>query len=114
MARTLKSDRTLFLLTMLLVGTSLVMVYSASYAMAIEKNFSPDHFLNRQLAWAFLGFSAMWLTMRVDYRTYRRPLVVWSLLGISIILLVAVLLVGPTINETRRWFRFGYVSFQPS
>ena len=35
-------------------------------------------------------------------------------LGVALALLLAVLLVGPRINGTRRWFSLGFVSFQPS
>jgi cell division protein FtsW (lipid II flippase) len=114
MARTLKSDRPLFVLTMLLVGCGLVMVYSASYPQATNRNLSPYYFLFRQLTWAVIGFTALWCAMRVDYRVYRRPAAVWSLLALSVALLFAVLLVGPSINHTRRWFQLGYMSFQPS
>jgi cell division protein FtsW len=114
MARTLKSDKTLFLLTMLLVGASLVMVYSASYAKAIDDQMSEYHYLYRQMAWAVLGFAAMWVAMHINYRTYRRSEVVWMALGVALVLLFAVLLVGPRINGTRRWFQLGIVSFQPS
>ena len=37
MARKLKSDRMLFLATILLVGLSIVMVYSASAVVALER-----------------------------------------------------------------------------
>jgi cell division protein FtsW len=114
MARTLRSDKTLFMLTMLLVGTSLVMVYSASYARAIDDGLSPHHFFVRQSLWALMGFAGMWAAMRTDYRTLRRPVIVWSLLGVSLFLLLAVLIVGPTINGTRRWFAVAGLSFQPS
>ena len=40
MARTLKSDKTLFLSTLLLVGMSVVMVYSASAVQAVDKGHS--------------------------------------------------------------------------
>jgi cell division protein FtsW len=114
MARTLKSDKTLFMLTMLLVGTSLVMVYSASYAKAKDDQLGEYYYLYRQTAWAVLGFAGLWCAMHVNYRTYRRAEVVWLFLGVALAMLFAVLLVGPPINGTRRWFSLGYISFQPS
>ena len=113
MARTLKSDRWLFLLTLLLVGVSIVMVYSASAATAMNKWQSAYHFLVRQAAWAVIGFGAMFVAMRVDYRLYRRPIVVWSLLGATLVLLVAVFFF-PEINGTNRWITFGFANLQPS
>ena len=82
MARTLKSDRFLFVTTLLLVGASVVMVYSASAVQAPIKNHPPYYFLFKQLEWAALGFVMLLGAMRVDYHHYRRPVVIWSLLGV--------------------------------
>jgi cell division protein FtsW len=114
MARTLKPDKTLFLLTVLLVGASLVMVYSASFMRAADREGTEYYFLYRQSAWAVLGFACMWAVMRVDYRRYRKPAVVWGLFGATVIALAAVLVVGASINGTKRWFSLGVLSFQPS
>ncbi len=109
MARTLKSDRLLFILTLLLVALGVVMVYSASAATAE----SPYTYLVRQAMWALVGFGAMFGVMRVDYRTYRRPaLIVGLAVGIGT-LLIAVFFFPP-INGTHRWLSFGFASLQPS
>jgi cell division protein FtsW len=113
MARTLKSDRMLFLLTLLLVGASIVMVYSASTSLALSKCHGPYYFLYKQLAWAVIGFGAMFAAMRVDYHTLRRPAVIGSLLVVTVLLLLAVFL-APSINGTRRWLPFHFFSLQPS
>ena len=73
MARKLKSDKILFLATLFLVGVSVVMVYSASAMLAQEKHLQPYHFASRQIAWSIIGLFLLWVTMRVDYRSYRQP-----------------------------------------
>jgi cell division protein FtsW len=115
MARTLKSDRWLFVLTLLLVAVSVVMVYSASAVRAAnDPRYSSDyHFLVRQGIWAVMGFGAMFAVMRIDYRSYRRPIVIWGLLGVVLTLLVAVFSF-PEINGTKRWISLGFASLQPS
>lgn len=113
MARTLKSDRTLFLLTLLLVGASVVMVYSASTVQAMNRFKLPYYFLYKQLAWAVVGFVAMFATMRFDYHRLRNPAVVWSLIGVTLLSLLLVFL-GPRINGTQRWLYFRFFSLQPS
>lgn len=115
MARTLKSDRWLFALTLLLVAVSVVMVYSASAVRAAnDPRYSSDyHFVMRQGIWALMGFGAMFVVMRTDYRLYRRPFVVWGLLGVTVTLLVAVFFF-PEINGTQRWISLGFASLQPS
>jgi cell division protein FtsW len=51
--------------------------------------------------------------MRIDYRHYRQPLVIWTALGIVAFGLVGVLF-GPRINGARRWFGVAGVGVQPS
>ena len=92
MARTLKSDKTLFLSTLLLVGVSVVMVYSASAVQAVDKGHSAAFFLMKQLAWAVIGVLLMLGAMRIDYHEYRRPALIWSLLGVTVFGLLAVFL----------------------
>lgn len=115
MARTLKSDKLLFLATLLLVGTSIVMVYSASsfLAMTSRRFQSPYYFLFKQLAWAALGMVVLGISMRIDYRIYRQPALIWSALVVVFLALVAVLFMGK-INGTSRWFSIGPAAIQPS
>jgi cell division protein FtsW len=113
MARKLKSDRLLFLATILLVHLSIVMVYSASAAVALERFQQPYLFLTRQVMWAFLGIAVLAVIMRIDYRTYKEPVFIWSCLIITIVALVAVLF-SPPVNNARRWFGIGGFGVQPS
>jgi cell division protein FtsW len=113
MARKLKSDRILFTATLLLVCASIVMVYSASALVALERFQQPYLFLTKQALWAVLGLAVLAIAMRVDYRTYRNEIFVWGLLGLVGVMLVAVLFSSP-INGTRRWFNVGGLGLQPS
>jgi cell division protein FtsW len=113
MARTLKSDKLLFSSTLLLVCASVIMVYSASAVTAQTKYHAADYFLFRQLAWGVMGFVGMLAAMRVDYHHYRRPAVIWSLLGVVVVALLAVFLFAKT-NGTRRWIVLAGFSIQPS
>jgi cell division protein FtsW len=113
MARKLKSDKVLFLATLLLVLASVVMVYSASAAMAEVKFGNPYLFLVKQGMWAALGVAIMAIVMRVDYRVWRQPMLIWTGLGFAFLALVAVLFSSP-INGTRRWFGVMGFGIQPS
>jgi cell division protein FtsW len=113
MARKLKSDRVLFTATILLVGLSIVMVYSASAVVALERLGRPSLFLIKQGLWAALGIAVLGVVMRVDYRTYRAPAFIWSSLAIVGLGLVAVLF-SPPVNNARRWFAIGGLGVQPS
>lgn len=113
MARKLRSDRLLFALTVLLVCASVVMVFSASAVLA-KMRFRYEYlFLVKQATWAALGFVMLGIVMRIDYRSYRQPVVIWTLLGTVAAALVAVLF-GPPINGTKRWFAVAGVGIQPS
>jgi cell division protein FtsW len=112
-ARTLKYDKVLFTATLLLVCASIVMVYSASALVALERYQQPYLFVTRQVMWAVLGLALLAVAMRIDYRTYRSDAFVWALLGLVTLMLVGVLFSAP-INGTRRWFGFGGLGVQPS
>jgi cell division protein FtsW len=113
MARKLKSDKLLFVATLLLVCTGVVMVYSASAVMAMEQFHRPYFFLVKQLAWAVMGLALMPIVMRIDYRNYRQPAVIWTGLGVAGLALVAVLF-APQVNGATRWLVIGPFGVQPS
>ena len=113
MARKLQSDKWLFLATLALVCVSVVMVYSASAVVALDRYQQPYYFVTRQVMWALLGLAVLSIVMRVDYRTYRNDQVVWGAIGVVALLLVAVLFARP-INGSRRWFGVGGFGIQPS
>src|SRR5437899_1797759 len=92
MARKLKSDKVLFLATLLLVCASVVMVYSASAVLAMQRYNQPYLFLIKQGMWAALGLAAMSVAMRFDYRNYREPSFIWMSLGVVSLALHVVLM----------------------
>jgi len=95
------------------VFVGLVMVFSASAVMARERFGSPYAFLSKQLIWAVAGLAAMVVTMRVDYRRYQHPALVFSLMGLTTLLLISVFFLDRSHN-THRWIHAGGFSFQPS
>jgi cell division protein FtsW len=113
MARKLQSDKWLFLATLALVCVSVVMVYSASAIVALERYQQPYLFVTKQVMWAMLGVAVLSIVMRIDYRVYRNETLIWSLLGTVTVLLIAVLFFAP-INGSRRWFSIGPLGIQPS
>jgi cell division protein FtsW len=113
MAKRVSVDRWLFTVTMLLVFLGLVMVFSASAVMARERFGSPYAFLSKQLIWAVAGLAAMAITMRLDYRRYKHPALVFSLMGVTTLLLISVFFLDRSHN-THRWIHAGGFSFQPS
>ena len=113
MARKLKSDKVLFTATLLLLCAGIVMVYSASAIVALERFQQANLFVTRQALWAVLGVAMLAIAMRVDYRTYRNEAFIWAVLGVVGVMLVGVLFSAP-INGTRRWYGVGGLGIQPA
>jgi cell division protein FtsW len=113
MAKRVSVDRWLFIVTLLLVFVGLVMVFSASAVMAKERYHSGYFFLLRQMGWAVAGFVAMMLGMRIDYKKLKHPGAVFSLLGLTALMLISVFFLDRA-HHTHRWIHFSGFSFQPS
>ena len=113
MAMRVSVEKWLFTVVLLLIFLGLVMVFSASAVMAQARFGSSYSFLLRQLGWAAAGIAAMLLIMNIDYRQYARPTVVFTFLGLTTLLLVAVFAFHDSHN-THRWIKAGPLSFQPS
>jgi cell division protein FtsW len=113
MAKRISVDRWLFVVTLVLVFVGLIMVFSASAVIAKERYHSGYFFLLRQLGWAVAGFTAMLVGMKVDYKRLRHPAIVFSLLGITTLMLISVFFLDRAHN-THRWIHFSGFSFQPS
>jgi cell division protein FtsW len=100
------------LVTLGLVAFGLVMVYSATSASAALANGDPAYYLKRQAVYAFLGLVAMAVCARLDFHRLRS--LAPALMVSSIVLLLAVLVLGQATNGARRWISFGPAQFQPS
>ncbi len=113
MPRGMRPDRWLFLSTLALCMMGAVMVFSASAVTAQTETGSAYGFFLRQMAALVIGLAGMFGLSRLDYRVLRRPPVVFTTLGIVLVLLLGVLLLDRA-HATHRWIRFGPASLQPS
>ena len=114
MPRKVAPDVWLFAVTLVLLSTGVVMIYSASAIVAADRFRDPYFFLKKQVFWAALGCGALWLALRNDYRRLEKFVV--PLLALAVLLLVLVLVpgLGVSVNGSRRWLRLGSLSFQPA
>jgi len=113
MAKRVGVDKWLFGVTVLLTFIGLLMIFSASAVMAEDRYGSPYKFVSQQVGWALLGLVTMTLLMRIDYRKFNRPIVVFPAVAVTTLLLLGVFLLRDSHN-THRWIRFSGLSFQPS
>ncbi len=104
-------DITFFVLTVILLGVGLIMLFSASYAYALNYYDDSFHFIKSQLAFAVAGLAGMILVSYVDYHILHRfalPLYI-----ISVAMLVWALFSNP-VNDAHRWVWIAGRQFQPS
>ena len=105
-------DLPFLVLVLTLVGFGLVMLGSASSAVALYRRGDAFAYLRPQLLYAALGIGAMWAASRVDYHIYHK--LAWPLLALSLVLLVVVLFM-PEYNGCKRWLVLpGLGTLQPS
>src|SRR5438445_9077438 len=113
MALKLAFDKTLFAAGVGLILFGLVMIYSASAVIALERFGSAHYFLARQTLATVLGIAGMVIAMQTDYRRLlKRPVVYLGLL-VSTALLVIVLATDQS-HQVHRWIRMGPIQIQPS
>jgi cell division protein FtsW len=113
MPRSLQHDRQLFGVTLALCLIGAVMVFSASAMTAREWHGNAYYFLLRQLVWLVLGIAGMFWLANTDYRKMRQPRVIFTALGVTLVLLIAVFFLDRS-HATHRWVRLGPLSLQPS
>ena len=105
-------DLPFLVLVLTLVGFGLVMLASASSAVALYRRGDAWTYLRPQLLYAALGLVGLWLASRVDYHIFHK--LAWPLLALSLVLLVAVLFM-PEYNGCKRWLVLpGLGTLQPS
>jgi len=125
----------IYLCTLMLMTTGVVMVYSSSAAIAARVTLNKvsevgkdlkdveaitattahsTYFLKRQGIFAFVAIIAMLLTYQVDYERYKKyatPLLICSFVSL---LLVFVPGIGREVNGSKRWLNLGFTQVQAS
>lgn len=97
-----------------LVGIGIVMVYSASSAVALKKYGADYHFLKKQALFAFLGLVALVACRHFPYRWYRPMAYPMLIAALGLLLAVEFSPWAMAAGGAKRWLRLGVFSFQPS
>jgi cell division protein FtsW len=95
-----------------LVLFGLVMVYSATSGSAALGNANPLGYVERQVIYALVGIGLLFVVSRIELDRLRA--LAPTLVVTSLILCLAVLVVGSRVNGARRWLVAGPLVFQPS
>jgi cell division protein FtsW len=107
-------DPKLMFPVLFLVGIGIVMVYSASSALALKKFGTDYYFLKKQAVFSLLGFAALVICRHFSYRFYRS--LAYPLLILAFIFLIAIQVSDfeYSAGGSARWLRFWSFTFQPS
>ena len=102
---------------LLLLAIGLVMVYSASIAMADAERFTgfrSHYFLARHGIYLALGVVAAFLAFKVPVQLWQRASPFLFMAGVGLLVLVLIPGIGREVNGARRWIPLGPATFQPS
>ncbi|QHT61855.1 putative lipid II flippase FtsW [Paenibacillus lycopersici] len=110
-----RPDFLLLVLTLLLVGFGLIMVFSASSntaAISKSNNFDALYFTKRQLEFALLGTFSMFVVMNIPYTAFKKGFIIYFFP--VLIMLILVPFIGKSLNGARSWFGVGSLGIQPT
>ena len=112
--KTNKIDVPLLVVTVLLVGFGILMVYSASSYSAQINYGNKYYYMFKQMIGALLGFMAMFALTFIDYHFLRK--IRYIILAVSYVLLVLVFIPGVGVENygARRWINLPFFTLQAS
>jgi rod shape determining protein RodA len=106
-------DWPLIVVTCGLAVLGTLLVWAATEPSLKQAGLDPHAYLKKAALWAVLGLVLMFVTASIDYRRIRR----WTpvLYGLSLLLLLAVLAVGQSVNGAKAWIALpGGFQVEPS
>ena len=100
-------------LVVLLSLFGVAMVFSAGYYQTINSTDpDPTYYLFRQLFFVVTGLFIMLIVANIDYHAYSR--VAGVIAAGSLLLLILVMLIGTTVNDSQRWISIFGIRITPS
>ena len=110
----LKIDLSLLGAGFILLMIGMVMVSSASIAIADDQHGDPFFFLKKQFLAALIGCCAAFIGMVIPIRTWKNLSLPLLLLGITLLIIVFIPDIGRTVNGSTRWISVAGINFQVS
>lgn len=110
-------DRPLVWLSVLLLGVGVVMVYSASIAIAEggrSTGYQPTYYLVRHVLFVTIGLLLAVMAFQVPMRLWQQAAPYLFVVGLVLLMLVLIPGIGREVNGSRRWMSFYFVNLQPS
>src|SRR5436305_11611227 len=110
-------DSTLAWAGLLLLALGLVMVYSASIAMAeasAHTGYRAWYFLVRHAVFVAVGLVATAVALQIPIKAWQRLAPYLFVIGAALLIAVLIPGVGKTVNGARRWISLAVINIQPS
>lgn len=107
-------DYWLFIPYLILCGIGVVMVYSASSNVAVQMGSTPISYLFKQLVFVIIGLFIALFMLIMPHDFFKNGIFLIILYGVLFFALIALLVIGQTINGAAGWFRLGPISVQPA
>ena len=110
-------DQSLLWVTLILLGLGLVMVYSASIALAEADqttSHQPTYYLIRHAVYLLISLGAGLVAFQIPTQSWQKMAPYLFLTGIALLVLVLIPGIGREVNGSRRWIPLLVANFQPS
>ncbi len=110
-------DQILLWVTLILLGLGLVMVYSASIAIAESEKavgYSSTYYLVRQAIFIMISLGAAFVAFNVPIAWWQKMAPYLFLLGLGLLVLVLIPGIGRVVGGSRRWLSLLVINVQPS
>ncbi|MBA9087013.1 cell division protein FtsW [Fontibacillus solani] len=107
-------DFQLLILTLLMVGFGIIMVFSSSSSIALVNkgfDYDPLYFTRRQVIFGGIGLLGMFITMNIPYEKFKKLFVPVFLLAVALLIIVPFF---RSINGASSWLKIGILTFQPT
>jgi cell division protein FtsW len=102
---------------LLLLAVGLVMVYSASIAMAeasAHTGYRAWYFLARHAVFLVVGLVAAFFAFQIPVKVWQRSAIWLFVIGTALLVLVLVPGIGKAVNGSKRWLSLFVINIQPS
>ncbi len=109
-------NMTFLIVVIFLLGIGIVMMFSASYAIAINEGKAGSYYASRQAMFGALGLVLMLIASKVDYHILYNKLAAAGSYLASVVMLILVPIIGTDLGTgCKRWLKLpGGFTFQPS
>ncbi len=113
-SRVFEGDRTLWIIFWVLITISILVVYSSTAKMTYEvgSNMSLFDALQKQIMYVMMAIMLIFVVHKIDYKVYMRLSLILYI--IFVLCTIATYFVGVNINDSSRWLKIGFFTFQPS